>query len=148
MLSRLRGVVWNTICRPGKSRSPFLCVEMRVFRVPFRPVMHAHADHPNIYRTGAGKDLLDEEEHAEQKRWESLSTKERISDWAIKHQYPLILGSWAASMGVAAAIIMRDRHQTPSQKVCKVLCPSALSENSDWLAASGRLFKLVCGRRD
>ena len=70
-----------------------------------------------ITREGAGKDLLEEEEQAAQKRWESLSTREKIGDWALKHQYPLILGSWAASMGVAAAIIMKDRHQTTSQKV-------------------------------
>ena len=72
-----------------------------------------------ITRQGAGKDLLEEEEHAKQKRWESLSTRGKISDWAINHQYSLILGSWAASMGVAAAIIMKDRHQTTSQKVCR-----------------------------
>ena len=150
MLFRLKGVVCNTTCRPGKSSytcSPFLFVEARVFRIPFRPVIHAHADHPNLLRTGAGKDLLEEEEHAEQKRWESLSTKEKVSDWAVRHQYPLILGSWAASLGVAAAIIMRDRHQTTSQKVREVLCPSLLAENSDWLVGSGRLFKLVCGLR-
>jgi len=66
---------------------------------------------------GAGKELLEEEEHAEQRRWEALSTREKVSDWAVKHQYPLIVGSWAASMGVAAAIIMKDRHQTTSQKI-------------------------------
>ncbi|KAF9645997.1 hypothetical protein BDM02DRAFT_3189190 [Thelephora ganbajun] len=66
---------------------------------------------------GAGKDLLDEEEYAEQKRWESLSTNEKIGDWAFKHQYSVISGSWAASMGLAAAIIMKDRNQTTSQKI-------------------------------
>ena len=50
-------------------------------------------------------------------RWEGLTTKEKIGDWALRHQYPLILGSWAASLGLAAAIIMKDRHQTTSQKV-------------------------------
>ena len=89
-------------------------------------------------RKGAGKDLLDEEENVERRRWEALSTKGKISDWAMKNQYPLILGSWAASLGVAAVIIMKDRHQTPSQKVCGV---------SDWLAGPGRLFKPVCGHR-
>ncbi|KAF9782738.1 mitochondrion protein [Thelephora terrestris] len=66
---------------------------------------------------GTGKELLDEQEHEERKRWESLSTKDKIGDWALKHQYSLILGSWAASMGVAAAIIMKDRNQSTSQKV-------------------------------
>ena len=80
-------------------------------------VRRSPADHSINSRKGAGKDLLDEEEHIEQRRWEALSTKERIGDWALRHQYPVILGSWAASLGLAAAIIMKDRHQTTSQKV-------------------------------
>ena len=77
-------------------------------------------------RRGAGKDLLDEEENVERRRWEALSTKEKISDWAMTHQYSLIVGSWAASLGLAAAIIMKDRHQTTSQKVREALVLSPL----------------------
>ena len=139
MLFRPRGAGWNTTCRLGKASFPF--VWTRVFRVPFRPVIHAVP----ITRTGAGRDLLEEEEEAEQKRWESLSTREKISDWAIKHQYPLILGSWAVSMGVAASIIMKDRHQTTSQKVCRVF---AFSRPLGRFLLLRRLFKLVCGHRD
>ena len=119
---------------------PFPFAWTRVFRVPFRSATHAIP----ITREGAGKDLLEEEEQAAQKRWESLSTREKISDWALKHQYPLILGSWAASMGVAAAIIMKDRHQTTSQKVCKGIC---VSRPLDRFLLLRRLFKLVCGHR-
>ena len=90
---------------------------------------------------------MDEQEHAEQERWKALSTKEKVGDWALKHQYSLILGSWAASMGVAAAIIMKDRHQSTSQKVCGVVCALLLLEGSD-LGFFGRSFRLVCGRRD
>jgi len=86
--------------------------------------------------------------HAERKRWAALSTKEKVSDWAIRHQYPLILGSWAASMGLAAAIIMKDRHQTTSQKVRGVLFSSLPLGDIDRLVGSGRSSKLVCGRRD
>lgn len=144
MLSRPRGAVWNMICRPGKST--FSSLRRWVFGVPFRPVTHAMP----IIRKGAGKDLLDEEEHVEQQRWESLSTREKVGDWALKHQYPLIVGSWAVSLGVAAAIIMKDRHQTTSQKVRRDLCfPSPpWLEGSDRLVGSGRSSKLVCGRRD
>jgi hypothetical protein len=39
MPSKPRGVGYNITCLPGKPRSPF--VETRVFRVPFRPVIHA-----------------------------------------------------------------------------------------------------------
>jgi len=102
----------------------------------------------NRFRKGAGKDLLDEEAHVEQMRWEGLSTREKVGDWALRHQYPLILGSWAASLGLAAAIIMKDRHQTTSQKVREVLCPFTPLGGSDRFVGSGRLSKLVCGHRD
>ena len=52
----------------------------------------------------------------------------------LKYLYSLILGNWAASIGAVAAIIVGDRHQSTSQKVCQ-----------DFF---GRLFKLVCGCRD
>ena len=58
--------------------------------------------------------------------------KEKVGDWALNHQYSLIVGSWAASMGVAAAIIMKDRHQTTSQKVRQALYPFA-SEDFNWV---------------
>ena len=96
------------------------------------PVAARHSPRSfNQSRKGAGKDLLDEEEHLEKIRWAGLSTKEKIGDWALKQQYSLILGSWAASLGLAAAIIMKDRHQTTSQKVRQVSCPSL--EDSDRL---------------
>jgi len=121
MLSRLRGAVWNMTCRPGKWTCFFFPFDWtRVFRVPFRPVIHPPPITKNLSRTGAGKELLDEEKHAENIRWESLTTREKIGDWALRHQYPIIVGSWAASLGVAAAIIMKDKHQTPSQKASKI----------------------------
>lgn len=75
---------------------------------------------------------MEEQKYAELKRWETLSTREKVGDWALRHQYSLILGSWATSMGVAAAIIMKDRHQTTSQKVRQASCASAL-EDLDWV---------------
>ena len=122
MLFRPRGAVWNMTCRPGKSTS-FLSLSFRLDTEKPCPVLARHSlITKNLFRTGAGKELLDEEEHAEKKRWESLTTREKIGDWALKHQYPIIVGSWAASLGMAAAIIMKDKHQTPSQKVSNVSC--------------------------
>lgn len=54
--------------------------------------------------------ILDEKEQEAEKRWESLSTGDKIADWADRHQYSLIMGSWAASMAVAGAIISRDKY--------------------------------------
>jgi len=57
------------------------------------------------------------EDQKEMMRIQSLSQGERLTDWAKRHQYSLIGGSWAVSMGIASAIVMRNRHQTFSQKI-------------------------------
>ncbi|CCL99409.1 uncharacterized protein FIBRA_01427 [Fibroporia radiculosa] len=67
--------------------------------------------------TGAGKLELDRQEKQEISRWTQLNSSEKLKDWATRHQYQIILGSWAASMAVAGAIVMRNRHQTASQKI-------------------------------
>jgi len=67
--------------------------------------------------TGAGKVELEREEAQEISRWNRLDSKEKLKDWAIRNQYKIILGSWATSMAVAGAIVMRNRHQTTAQKV-------------------------------
>lgn len=70
--------------------------------------------------TGAGKLELDREAAEEEARWGALTTKAKIGDWATRHQYSIILGSWALSMAVAGSIISRDRHQTLPQKIVQV----------------------------
>ena len=59
--------------------------------------------------TGAGVLELKREEAAQQARWERLSSTEKIKDWAMRNQYKVILGSWAVSMGIAGAIVMRNK---------------------------------------
>ena len=46
-----------------------------------------------------------------------MSLGEKINDWSLRHQYTLIMGGWAASLGVAGAIISRNKYQTLPQKV-------------------------------
>ncbi|KAG1883863.1 hypothetical protein F4604DRAFT_267077 [Suillus subluteus] len=70
--------------------------------------------------TGAGKMELEREAAEEEARWGALTTKEKIGDWATRHQYSIILGSWALSMAVAGSIISKDRHQTLPQKIVQV----------------------------
>jgi hypothetical protein len=36
-----------------------------------------------------------------------------FSKWVARHQYQVILGSWATSMAIAGTIIMRDRYDHP-----------------------------------
>ena len=51
-----------------------------------------------------------DKERREERRWESLSSGQKLKDWAMRNQYKIILGSWAASMAVAGTIVMRNRY--------------------------------------
>ncbi|KAI0268213.1 hypothetical protein BC834DRAFT_785079, partial [Gloeopeniophorella convolvens] len=66
---------------------------------------------------GVGRQLLDSARAREDAEWANLNSSDRFKKWFADHQYKVILGSWAASMAVAGTIIMRDRHQSTSQKV-------------------------------
>lgn len=59
--------------------------------------------------TGAGALELMREEKVERSRWNSLDNQEKLKDWAIRNQYKIILGSWAAGMAVAGAIVFRNK---------------------------------------
>ncbi|KAG6856786.1 hypothetical protein H0H87_000754 [Tephrocybe sp. NHM501043] len=50
-------------------------------------------------------------------RWEEMSNRDKLADWADRHQYSLILGGWASSLAFAGAVISRDKIQTTAQKV-------------------------------
>jgi hypothetical protein len=73
-----------------------------------------------LTRTGAGKAALDEEAQQERAQWAQLSIRQKIGDWAVRHEYSIIFGSWALSMAVAWSVIMRDRYQSLPQKVVQV----------------------------
>lgn len=45
----------------------------------------------------------------ERARFDALSTADKVRDWASRHQYSIILGSWAVGMAAAGAIVARDR---------------------------------------
>ncbi|KZS97837.1 hypothetical protein SISNIDRAFT_198213 [Sistotremastrum niveocremeum HHB9708] len=78
---------------------------------------HASLNYDRAAWTGVGKEEIDAVAQREQDRWNNLKTSEKLSEWATKHQYGIIGGSWAVSMGIASAIVMRDRNQTFAQKI-------------------------------
>ena len=59
-------------------------------------------------REGAARELMDEKEFEEETRWQKLSLWDKIGDWSYRHQYSLIMGSWATSLAVAGTIISRN----------------------------------------
>ncbi|TFK62029.1 hypothetical protein BDN72DRAFT_777612, partial [Pluteus cervinus] len=61
--------------------------------------------------------VLDEKHQQEEKHWQSLSSRDRVADWAARHQYSIIIGGWATSMAIAGAIISRNRYQSTAQKI-------------------------------
>ncbi|PPQ66732.1 hypothetical protein CVT26_009533 [Gymnopilus dilepis] len=67
--------------------------------------------------TGEGLRVMDEKELERMKRWDAMTPWQKISDWSWRHQYSLIMGSWAASLGLAGLIISRNKYQTYPQKI-------------------------------
>jgi len=67
--------------------------------------------------TGAGVMELRRVKTEEENHWQSLSTAAKFKEWAMHNQYKVIIGSWAASMAVAGAIVMANRYQTMPQKI-------------------------------
>lgn len=68
-------------------------------------------------RHDVGKAELDAVQSRQLQRWEGLSTSEKMKDFARRHQYGLILGGWALSVGASFAVIARNKYQTTPQKV-------------------------------
>ncbi|KAF8638599.1 hypothetical protein AX17_002140 [Amanita inopinata Kibby_2008] len=66
---------------------------------------------------GASVRLLDEKQLRDEMEWQKMSTRDKVAEWADRHQYSIILGGWAASLGIAGAIISRNKYQTTPQKV-------------------------------
>jgi len=67
--------------------------------------------------TGEGLKILHDRERKVDEKWNAMTTTQKIGDWASRHEYSIIMGSWALSLGLAGAIISRDKYQTPAQKV-------------------------------
>ncbi|KAH8113324.1 hypothetical protein DFH11DRAFT_1601352 [Phellopilus nigrolimitatus] len=64
-----------------------------------------------------GKAEIDSVDARNAVRWRSMSAKDKFADFAMRHQYSLISGSWVASMLGAYAWVSRDRLATPLQKI-------------------------------
>ncbi|GJE84520.1 respiratory supercomplex factor 2, mitochondrial [Phanerochaete sordida] len=64
-----------------------------------------------------GKQELDAKAAREEQRWERLSVGDKVKDFASRHQYGIILGGWALSMGLSFGLIARNRYQSLPQKI-------------------------------
>jgi hypothetical protein len=90
---------------------------------------------------------LDREAAEEEARWNALTTKEKIGDWATRHQYSIILGSWALSMAVAGAIVSRDRFVTSLRRRFFHVSDTNMRVRADIRQYLKKLFKCECGHK-
>lgn len=47
----------------------------------------------------------------EREQWERLSLRQRVSNWAVRHQWSLIMGGWVTSVATAGFVLSRDRYR-------------------------------------
>jgi hypothetical protein len=73
------------------------------------PLSSHFPDLMRYHREGEVLRILDEKQLRDEKRWQSLTLKDKVGDWAARHEYSIILGGWAASLGLAGAIISRNK---------------------------------------
>jgi hypothetical protein len=98
----------------------------------------------NIYREGAARDLMDEREFETAMKWQNMSFWDKVGDWSYRHQYTLIMGGWATSLSVAAAIISRNKYVGFILRMWKFT--NCGFEGIRHILK--KLYKLVCGHRD
>ncbi|KAI0677095.1 hypothetical protein C8Q78DRAFT_987559 [Trametes maxima] len=67
--------------------------------------------------TGVGKAELDAVQARQKVKWESMTASQKISDFAKRHEYGIILSSWAAALVGSFSYIMRDPYQSAPQKI-------------------------------
>ncbi|KAG1868210.1 hypothetical protein C8R48DRAFT_132868 [Suillus tomentosus] len=89
------------------------------------PLISIRAEHRGLdfhrqHWTGIGKTELEKEREEEQKRWASLSPKDKLAEWTAKHQLSVIVGSWALTMGLVGRKVMRDPLISMPNKVVQV----------------------------
>jgi len=80
---------------------------------------------------------------------QGMSTTQRITSWARENRYPIVFGSWVASMGVSFTLVSRNKYLTGAQKLVQarvyaqgltlaVLIASAALEVGDAKDGKGR----------
>ncbi|KAH8079037.1 putative mitochondrion protein [Filobasidium floriforme] len=78
------------------------------------------------------------ERDREEKRWEGLSTGEKIRDWGKRYQWSIVGGSWLGTMAIAGIVIGRSPYMSFSQKLVQTRVVAQASTLGT-LIASGML---------
>ncbi|KAI0092040.1 hypothetical protein BDY19DRAFT_928063 [Irpex rosettiformis] len=78
---------------------------------------HAGQKFEQAHWSDVGKQELDAEQARRQARWDSMTFRQKVGDFASRHEYGLIVGGWAACLAGSFGIIMRNKYQTMPQKI-------------------------------
>ena len=97
-----------------------------------------------LYRDGVSVQMLEEKQVREDTQWKQLSASEKMKDWAIRHQYSLIIGGWATSLCITGAFIWRNKYVFGLFCCCIV----RLNVLPDIKRLLKKLSRPVCGLRD
>jgi len=62
-------------------------------------------------------DISDATQRAMAEARANMSSWERAKDWGREYRYPIVTGSWAASMAASLAMVSRNKYLTTSQKL-------------------------------
>lgn len=92
---------------------------------------------------------MDASQRAAQEMRRSESNSDRLKEWGRENRYSIVFSSWLASMGVAGAIVSRNKFITASQKLVQarvyaqgltllVLIATAALETADAKSGKGR----------
>lgn len=98
-------------------------------------------------REGEGMRIIDEKAMEKDRRWQAMTMKDKVGDWASRHEYSIILGGWAASMGVAGGIISRQKYVICFNVPCNA-CSNVLMISNRYQTYSQKVrYYVACGRR-
>ncbi|KAK4248010.1 hypothetical protein C7999DRAFT_40760 [Corynascus novoguineensis] len=98
----------------------------------------------------AMNNYLEESQRAiEEARRTQLSTRQKLLDWGRENRYTIVFASWIAAMGVAMAMVGRNKYLSTSQKIVQarvyaqgltlaVLIATAALETADAKSGKGR----------
>ncbi|KAH8682172.1 hypothetical protein BX600DRAFT_430060 [Xylariales sp. PMI_506] len=102
---------------------------------------HRHNNPMNFYK--------DEASRALELAREQETPIQRFTEWGRTNRYQIVFGSWVAAMGIAAALVGRNKYLTGSQKIVQarvyaqgltlaVLIATAAFETADAKSGKGR----------
>ncbi|TDL29634.1 hypothetical protein BD410DRAFT_709506 [Rickenella mellea] len=70
-------------------------------------------EYDRAHWSGAGVDHLEREHASNEARWHTLSTRQKVGDWASRHAYSLLFGCWTATMTGSWILISRANRAAP-----------------------------------